>query len=77
MEFFDLVRTARCHRRFVQNEPVPGEVLLDLADLARQTSSAGNLQPLKYVLCNDLELNERIFSTLGWAAYLADWPGPA
>jgi ribosome silencing factor RsfS/YbeB/iojap len=76
MRFKDLVRAARSHRRFVQDDPVSGETLLDLADMARTTSSAANLQPLKFVLSNEPELNERIFSTLGWAGYLAHWPGP-
>lgn len=76
MDFYDLVCETRTRRRFVQASRIPGDVLLELADMARQTSSVANLQPLKYVLSNEPEMNEKIFSTLGWAAYLKDWPGP-
>ncbi|MDK2956907.1 MAG: hypothetical protein PWQ57_2403 [Desulfovibrionales bacterium] len=76
MDFYDLVCRTRTRRRFVQTSRIPGDVLLELVDTARQTCSVANLQPLKYVLSNEPEMNEKIFSTLGWAAYLKDWPGP-
>jgi nitroreductase len=50
--------------------------LTNLVDLGRQSASGANLQPLKYILATDPQINERIFKTLGWAAYLKDWPGP-
>jgi len=56
--------------------PVDEQALRDLVALARCTASAANRQPLKYVLCCSPEWNARIFETLGWAAYLSDWPGP-
>ena len=40
-------------------------------------SSAHNMQPLKYVLSHTRERNQSIFSTLRWAVYLKDRPGPA
>jgi nitroreductase len=45
-------------------------------DLVRKTSSAGNRQPLRYVISCSSETNGRIFATLGWASSLPDWPGP-
>jgi nitroreductase len=50
--------------------------LQDLVDLARQSPSAANKQPLKYILSNQHAVNELIFSQLAWAGYLKDWPGP-
>lgn len=46
-------------------------------DLARLSASGSNAQPLKYVLSNDRATNAKIFSTLSWAGYLQDWPGPS
>jgi nitroreductase len=44
--------------------------------LARLSASAVNLQPLKYILVCQPQLNAEIFSSLGWAEYLKHWPGP-
>jgi len=72
----DLVRKNRSCRRFYQNHPVTNETLMDLVNLARLSASAANLQPLCYILFSTPPNNEKIFSCLGWAAYLKDWPGP-
>ncbi len=50
--------------------------LRELVDLARQSGSAMNLQPLRYSLSADTETNARIFPHLAWAGYLKDWTGP-
>lgn len=72
----DLVIANRSYRRFHENERISRETLIELVDLARNSGSAANLQPLKYVLSTEPEMNSRIFSTLAWAGYLKDWPGP-
>ena len=72
----DLIRKNRSCRRFHQDHAVTPETLKQLVDLARLSSSAANLQPLKYILCTTLKKNAQVFSCLGWAAYLKDWPGP-
>ncbi|MEW6490352.1 MAG: nitroreductase family protein [Thermodesulfobacteriota bacterium] len=74
--FRDLVLRNRSYRRFDESHRISRETLLELVDLARQTPSAANRQPLKYVLCADPETNAAVFPCLGWAAYLKDWPGP-
>lgn len=66
----------RSYRRFYQEESISMDVLRDLVDLARFSPSAANRQPLKYILANEPEQNAKIFSCLGWAGYLKDWPGP-
>jgi nitroreductase len=73
----DLIKKNRSCRRFVEEEQVSVQTLRGLVNLARLSASAANLQPLKYILSNDPEKNEMIFSCLAWAAYLKDWPGPA
>ncbi len=71
-----LVVRNRSYRRFHQESPVEIEVLRDMVDLARLSASAGNRQPLKYILSCEPEKNNSIFSHLSWAAYLEDWAGP-
>lgn len=77
MQLRELVLKNRSVRRFRQSEAVPMALLESLLDLARNTASAGNLQPLRYVLSTEPGKNAEIFACLGWAAYLKDWPGPA
>lgn len=72
----DLVLKTRSYRRFYEDAPISLETLRELVDLARLTASARNMQPLKYVLCRDRQMNAAVFSTLAWAGYLTDWPGP-
>lgn len=72
----DLVRKNRSYRRFHQDVPVALETLRALVYLARLSASGSNLQPLKYVLSADPEVNARIFPHTRWAGYLKDWGGP-
>ena len=75
-DFKELVISNRSCRRFDHSHKIEQNTLKYLVDIARNTASAANNQPLKYFLsCNDKK-NEEIFSCLGWAAYLTDWPGP-
>ena len=72
----DLIRKNRSCRRFYQNHVVKSDVLENLVNLARLSASAGNLQPLKYIISADPAKNDVIFRHLVWAAYLKDWTGP-
>ena len=72
----DLVKANRSCRRFYEDYQVALNTLEELVDLARLSASAANLQPLKYIVACQPEINAEIFSCLGWAAYLKDWPGP-
>jgi nitroreductase len=73
----ELVIRNRTYRRFYQEVAVAYDTLRELVDLARQSASAANLQPLRYILSCDPKKNALIFSHLAWAAYLKDWPGPS
>lgn len=72
----DLIIRNRSYRRFHQEVAIELETSRELVDLARLSSSAGNLQPLKYILSCDPQKNALIFPHLSWADYLKDWPGP-
>ena len=72
----DLIVRNRSYRRFYQEVDINLETLRELVDLARLSASAGNVQPLKYILSWQPLRNPLIFSHLGWARYLVDWSGP-
>ena len=73
---YELIRKNRTYRRFYQEAAIDRIVLEELIDLARLSSSGGNLQSLKYILSCEPGQNNLIFQHLKWAGYLADWNGP-
>ncbi len=72
----DLILKNRSYRRYYQDVPVSMETLEELTDLGRISSTGGNKQPLKYMLCSDPAINAKIFDLITWAGALKDWPGP-
>ena len=56
--------------------PIPLATLRELVDLARLAPCGANKQALRYYIVTQPNLRERVFPTLGWAAYLTDWMGP-
>ncbi|MDD4108033.1 MAG: nitroreductase family protein [Prolixibacteraceae bacterium] len=66
----------RSYRRFYQQEEIPREALLKMVEAARLSPSGRNVQPFKFFITNDRELNARIFPALAWAGYLKEWNGP-
>lgn len=75
--FKDLVKSARSYRRFIEDEKISKEDLLDIIDTARFTASGGNNQPLRYRVVNDADTCNTVFGMLKWAAYFKDWEGPS
>jgi nitroreductase len=76
MDFARLVEKTRSYHRFDEKQEISRESLQGLVEYARLTMSGANLQPLRYMLINDREMNARVFAQTRWAAYLTDWPGP-
>ena len=72
----DLVQKSRSYRRYYEDERLTDETLRDLVALARVSPSTGNSQALRFRLVNTREGCAQVFSTLGWAGQLKDWPGP-
>ena len=72
----DLILKNRTYRRFYEDVTISRDILEELIDLARLSSSGGNLQSLKYILSYDEEKNNKIFPHLKWAGYLKEWDGP-
>ncbi|MBR6533840.1 MAG: nitroreductase family protein [Clostridia bacterium] len=69
MEIKDLINERRTIRKFSQN-PLTNEQLVSYIDAARIAPSAANLQPLKYAVVTDKQMNDKVFETLKWAGYL-------
>jgi nitroreductase len=72
-DFKQTVLDTRCTRRFDSSYTIPSSDLIELVDLARQTSSGKNMQPLKYAIINNNKIKDEIYKPLVWAAHLTDW----
>ena len=53
----DLIRKNRSCRRFYQYQKISVTDIEDFINLARLSASAGNLQPLKYIISYEQEMN--------------------
>lgn len=73
----ELLLKTRSYRRYDENRAMTEEDIRAIAEAVRLVPSAGNLQRVRVAFVNDTLQNEEIFSTLGFAAYLKDWDGPA
>jgi nitroreductase len=66
----------RSYRRFDESYEVSMETLRNMIHTVRNVSSAANLQPLRYILCNNRIINEKIFKSLHWARYIENGTPP-
>ena len=69
---FDLVLKNRSYRRFDESVEVSPEVLRELCNLARLSSSAANRQTLKFRLVTSRDECGKVFSNTAWAGYIKD-----
>ncbi len=76
MDVKEALRKNRSYRRYYQDVEVSRKDLETIVEAARYSPSAKNIQPLKYIISNDRDLNSKIFETLSWAGLLKDWKGP-
>jgi len=77
MDLRELILQNRSFRRFDQSHAISEACLRELVDLGRLSPSGANMQPLRYLLSYEADMNARIFPHLEWAGYLQDWDGPA
>ena len=70
MNLQEIILKNRSYRRYDENFHVEKKQLLSWIDLARNTPSARNLQPLKFFVSTELETNEIVFNNISWAGYL-------
>lgn len=76
MDLKTLVQKNRSYRRFNEERKIRKGELVDLVELARNSASAANKQPLKFMISYERENNEKIYPAIAWAGYLKDWKGP-
>lgn len=70
MEFYEVLKTRRSIRKFLQTE-ISDAVLLKLIDAARFAPSAANAQPLKYAVVRGEKCKD-IFPLTKWAKLLGE-----
>ncbi|HRT34075.1 MAG TPA: nitroreductase family protein [Bacteroidales bacterium] len=66
----------RSYRRFYQDVSIDEADLIKMVEAARLSPSSRNMQPIKFFITNDRNMNDAIFKNLSWAGYLLDWDGP-
>ena len=72
-ELKSLIQDARTTRRFKKDATVSLDDLKDLIELGRQTSSAKNMQPIKYILITNKDFVQKLAQTAKWASHLTNW----
>ena len=70
MSLYDLIFSRRSIRKFKPN-PIPRESLQKLVNAARLAPSAGNLQPLEFIVVDEVKKRDQVFSCMKWAGYIA------
>jgi nitroreductase len=75
MKIYNAIISRRTIRKF-QQKPIKLSILKRIVNAGRLAPSAGNLQPLEYVIAIDDALREKIFPNLRWAAYIAPEGNP-
>ena len=75
--FLDLVKKNRSYRRFYSEKKIAHDTLVGFVEAARFVPSACNFQNIRYLIVEDEELCDKVFSTLRFAGYLKDWDGPS
>src|SRR3989339_282850 len=67
---YKAITERRTIRKFAQNK-IPIDTLKKLVNAARVDPSGSNLQPLDYLVVNDLALCAEMFTYVKWAGYIA------
>lgn len=75
-DIYGLVMQNRSYRRFDHSKKLGHIYFRALVDVARNTQSAANLQPLRYISVSMPDMVDKIYPYMRWAGYLSDWDGP-
>lgn len=69
MRIYELIKKRRTIRQF-KPEAVPRPLLEKIVDAGRLAPSAGNKQPLEFLVVDNPHLCRQLFPHLSWAAYI-------
>ena len=69
MSIYNTIISRRTIRKFKQID-IPIDTLKKLVNAGRLAPSAGNLQPIEYLIVINNHIKAKIFNTLSWASYL-------
>ena len=72
----ELLEKTRSYRRFYEEKKISEGDVRDIISAVRLCPSAANLQRIRIAPVTDEAECEGVFSCLGFAGYLRDWPGP-
>lgn len=76
VDFSRIIKTRRSIRRF-KKQRIARSILIELLDVARSAPSAGNRQPVEYIVVDEPGTVQKVFEQLAWAAIenilLAAW----
>lgn len=75
MSVYERVVSRRTIRQF-KPQPVPKEILENLVNAGRLAPSGANLQPLEFVVIDDVSITQQVFPCLKWAAYISPRGNP-
>ena len=75
MKIYDVITSRRTIRKFTQ-KPVELSILKKMVDAGRLAPSAGNKQPLEYIITLDENIREKIFPNVRWAGYIVPEGNP-
>ncbi len=75
MSTYELILSRRTIRQF-KPIPIARAILERIVNAGRLAPSAGNMQPLEFVVVDDREMCRRVFPCLRWAAYIAPHGNP-
>lgn len=76
MSIYKTILKRRSIRRYKQ-KPIKLSVLKRIVNAARVAPSAGNFQPMEYILLHKRDVVNKIFEHLRWAVYLKGKGAPA
>ncbi len=75
LSIYGLIVSRRTIRQF-KPVPIDRSILEKIVDVGRLAPSAGNMQPLEFLVVDDDKIRRQIFPCLRWAAYLAPEGNP-